>query len=385
MRIAITYPFHDKDWLGGRNYFASLFSAIQEVAPEKFEVILVMGKKTISTLPNDFPWIEVLRTPLLDRLHPAWLVRQLTLRKFENDFLLGRFLVKHRIDLLSHSGYLGRSLHIKTLPWLTDFQYMHVPECWTSKQISWIIQRYKDACKYGDAIVVSSEDARRDLNKFSPELNKPCYVLQFVSNPVDFEKLPSEKSIRQKYNLADNYLHLPNQFWANKNHRLVIDALAILKQGGIEITVVCTGKTFDPRMPNHFHDLMEYCKKKNVINNFRVLGLVPQSDLQGLMAYSAGVINPSRFEGWSTSVEEAKTLQKPLLLSDLAVHREQAPILGQFFSVDDPLTLASIMNQVVLGSSTVLDIEKINVYYKARLRLFGQHYVNIVSDLMRYH
>ena len=384
MRVAITYPFHDDDWLGGRNYFASLLSAIHEVAPDNFQVILVMGKKTISTLPNDFPWVEILRTPLLDRLHPAWLFRQLTLRKFENDVLLGRFLVKHRIDLLSHSGYLGKNSRIQTLPWLTDFQYMHLPEYWTPKQIDWIVQRYKDACKYGDAIIVSSEDASCDLNEFAPELNKPCYVMRFVSNPVDFEKLPSEAAIRRKYNLVGNYLHLPNQFWANKNHRLVIDALSILKRRGIDATVVCTGKSLDPRMPNHFQDLMNHCDKRGVMNNFRVLGLVSHSDLQGLMAHSAAVINPSRFEGWSTSVEEAKTLQKPLLLSDIPVHREQAPILGQFFSVDDPLTLADIINKVVSASPTPLDKEKITVDYKSRLRMYGQHYVDSILDLTRY-
>lgn len=382
MRIAITYPFHDKDWLGGRNYFASLLSAVHEVAPDNFQVILVMGKKTLSTLPDDFPWVEILRTSLLDRLHPAWLVRQLTLRKFENDFLLGRFLVKHRVNLLSHSGYLGRRFRIKTMPWLTDFQYMHLPEYWPPKQIDWIIQRYKDACEYGDAIIVSSEDARRDLNEFAPELKKPCYVMRFISNPVDFEKLPSEEVIRQKYNLMGKYLHLPNQFWANKNHRLVIDALAILKRGGINITVVCTGKSFDPRMPNHFQDLMDHCDKQGVMSNFRVVGLVSHADLQGLMAYSAAVINPSRFEGWSTSVEEAKTFQKPLLLSDIAVHREQAPTLGHFFSVDDPLALAEIMSKVVSFPSTPLDKENIAVVYKSRLCLYGQHYVDCILDLM---
>ena len=100
------------------------------------------------------------------------------------------------------------------------------------------------------------------------------------------------------------------------------------------------------------------------------------------MAYSAAVINPSRFEGWSTSVEEAKTFQKPLLLSDIAVHREQAPTLGHFFPVDDPLALADIMTKVVSSPSIPLDEENIAVDYKSRLCLYGQHYVDCILDLM---
>jgi len=32
----------------------------------------------------------------------------------------------------------------------------------------------------------------------------------------------------RKYHLPEMYLYLPNQFWTHKNHRLVVDALALL-------------------------------------------------------------------------------------------------------------------------------------------------------------
>jgi glycosyltransferase involved in cell wall biosynthesis len=42
------------------------------------------------------------------------------------------------------------------------------------------------------------------------------------------------------------------------------------------------------------------------------------------MRASTALINPSLFEGWSTTVEEAKSTGTPMILSDLGVHREQA-------------------------------------------------------------
>jgi hypothetical protein len=42
-------------------------------------------------------------------------------------------------------------------------------------------------------------------------------------------------------------------------------------------------------------------------------------------------VQPSLFEGWSTVVEDARSLGKPIVLSDLAVHQEQAPPDGIFF------------------------------------------------------
>ncbi len=56
------------------------------------------------------------------------------------------------------------------------------------------------------------------------------------------------------------------------------------------------------------------------------------------------MINPSRFEGWSTSVEEAKSLGKAILLSDIDVHREQAPERGTFFDPDSAEALAELIS-----------------------------------------
>jgi glycosyltransferase involved in cell wall biosynthesis len=294
MRIAIAYNFNDSDWFGGRNYFASLFSALDAISRPGLKMVLVMGHKTQSSLPEHFPSVEVLRTSMMDRMHPAWLARQVTLRKFQNDYLLAWYLSRHGIDLLSHSGYLGPRSSIRTLPWLYDFQFMHLPEYWTEQQIRWSEQRYNDACRHGHGLIVSSEDARHDLDNFAPWCDKPKYVMQFVSNPVDFDGLPTQEDIHSRYQLPARYFHLPNQFWSNKNHRCAIDALVVLKRAGVDATIACSGKTFDGRMPQYFDELMDYCRTQGVQDRFRVLGVVPHKDLQGLMAHATGVINPSR-------------------------------------------------------------------------------------------
>jgi len=111
----------------------------------------------------------------------------------------------------------------------------------------------------------------------------------------------------------------------------VIDALADLKSRGIRVTVLATGNARDHRFPEHFSGLMERVRTSGVEESFRVLGVVPYGDLLSLMRHSLAVINPSLCEGWSTTVEEAKALDKAVLLSDIAVHREQNPAKGIFF------------------------------------------------------
>ena len=382
MKVAFTYHFNDKDWNGGRNYFASLFNAINLVKPKDLQLVFITGKKTITSLPEEFPSLEVIRTPLLDRYHPYWLLRQLDLRLFDGDRLRARFLRNHDIDLLSHSGYLGQNSGVKTLDWLYDFQFMHLPEFWESKHLRWIEKRYSAACNQCNGVIVSSYSALKDLNHFAPLSKAPKHVLRFVSNPINFSHLLTRQEVTTKYSLPEKYIYLPNQFWTSKNHRLVIDALNILKRQGLNATVVCTGNTKDGRKPEYFDELMKYRSTLGLSEQFKVLGIIPYVDTQTLMAHSHAVLNPSRFEGWSTAVEEAKTFQKPLLLSDIPVHREQAPALGKFFTVDDSQALATLIHGILTSEYQEINQTNIAADYQSRLSDFGKAYLNILNSVM---
>jgi glycosyltransferase involved in cell wall biosynthesis len=383
MRVAFAYHFHDKDWHGGRNYFSSLFHAIELTRPAGLEIVFITGKKIITTLPAEFPKLEVIRTSLLDRYNPYWFLRQLDLRTLNSDRIFAHFLRKQNIDVLSHSGYLGFHSGIKTLPWLYDFQFMHLPEYWKTKHIKWAEQRYRASCNQADGVIVSSKSALNDLDHFAQNSKASKHVLQFVSNPINFSKLLTKQEISAEYRLPDKYLYLPNQFWSNKNHGLVIKALGILKEQNFEATVVCTGKTVDGRQPEYFDELMKQCADTGVSDQFRVLGIIPYTHTQSLMAHSHGVINPSRFEGWSTTVEEAKTFQKPLLLSDIPVHREQAPSLGEFFSTDDPAQLATLIKDTLSCTYQAIDEHNITASYQKRLKDFGNAYIKILEPMMK--
>ena len=377
-RVGIAYQFNDIDWLGGKNYFSTLFSALQRMHGNEFDFVLITGRKTRTSLPDDFKWLEVVKTSLMDRYSIAWLIRQIFLRTLGNDPLLSWYLRYRQIDILTHNGPLVKGGRVKSLPWLYDFQFLHLPELWKVKHVKWAKKRYKEACRHSDGIIVSSEDARKDLVAFAPWSSLPIHKLSFVSLPIDIASLTNKDLITKKYKLPKSFFYLPNQFWKNKNHKLVIDALLHLKNNNINITVVCSGKTTDGRQPKYFSELMRYCEEKNIKESLIILGIIPYQDLQSLMAASIAIINPSRFEGWSTTVEEAKTIGKPLLLSDISVHREQAPEVGQFFKVDDPIGLSMLMLDLFLSYKQDERVHPDQSRYLERQLLFAQNYLDIL-------
>jgi len=60
---------------------------------------------------------------------------------------------------------------------------------------------------------------------------------------------------------------------------------------------------------DYFDSVMRQIAERNLSRNFRYLGMIPLSHVYALLRVCAALINPSRFEGWNTSVEEAKSFK----------------------------------------------------------------------------
>jgi glycosyltransferase involved in cell wall biosynthesis len=194
------------------------------------------------------------------------------------------------------------------------------------------------------------------------------------------------KSIECKYGFKGPYFHLPNQFWAHKNHLVVLKAVKHLKQSGISVQVLCTGNTKDYRVTGaeYIDQLREFIEANDLHHNIRILGLIDYGDVLFLMRNAVAVINPSRFEGWSSSVEEAKSMGTPVILSNIGVHLEQNPANAHYFDPIDFVGLAGILRTVWYKSDTQSRFELENVaaeMLRERTLTFGKDYFRILTSI----
>jgi glycosyltransferase involved in cell wall biosynthesis len=146
--------------------------------------------------------------------------------------------------------------------------------------------------------------------------------------------------------LPSLFVLVANQFWQHKNHGLVVDAIAQASSAGVVIPVVMTGLPADYRDPANrsVSNLLQQIAKAGLSGQVVVLGQVPYGHLVALMRQATIIVQPSRYEGWNTSVEDAKALGTPLLCSDIPVHREQATDFGaHFFDVESASSLAKAL------------------------------------------
>jgi glycosyltransferase involved in cell wall biosynthesis len=343
LRVALAPEFGDQAWLGGVSYYRNLLAALQDCPERRIEPVIFAGRQASQTWLSSLPPFERCELASLTRGAVRWVARKIWRRIAGTDPLLERDLLAHRIDVLSHATHPGRRSALPTIAWIPDFQHRRLPDFFDVRERNVRDRQFRQQCEHATLVLVSSHAARKDLATFSAPAASKARVLHFVASVPDAALLPSRQTLSERYAIDGPYFFLPNQFWAHKNHAVVIEALALLKRDRTPLMVLATGNARDYRQPGHFPRLQARASELGLEREFRALGVVPYLDLMGLMQHAIAVVNPSRFEGWSTTVEEAKSLGKAVILSDQDVHREQAPPGGAYFDPDDAQALASLL------------------------------------------
>jgi glycosyltransferase involved in cell wall biosynthesis len=347
IRVAFVVPSFYQNWMGGINYYRNLLYAIQSTPDKRIEPVLVIGNKFNPALLREFTSVETITTAFLDHFSPQWSVRMAAKQITPTDWFLEGVFRRHNIDVVSHySGYLGSKSGMRLLGWIPDFQHVHYPEYFSKKELksrNWIFQ---NICGLSSRVLLSSKSAYEDFQDFAPGLIEKARIMHFVSQPNTAVLDPAlTMELDEKYRKYKKYYFLPNQFWKHKNHKVVFEAVKILKDRNRDITVLCSGSAGDYRNKRHHDELLEYLRVNHLEENIRILGMINSADLFYLMRKGVSVLNPSLFEGWSTTVEEAKSLGKNVILSDIPVHREQNPPGGVFFNPHDAEELATVLDR----------------------------------------
>lgn len=381
--IRVGFPNPSKS-PGKYNYYRSLITAIKAIPNGSIEPVIIMG--TDQQDPDlDFPRVNIIRSKLLDSGTTLGTLRRQISRAYGFDLLLEWLCHTHRIQALSHFGFMRPRSKVKTLAWIYDFQHKHLPGYFSEKELNNRDKSFEGICRHADTVIVSSQDSANDLQNFYPNSVAKTRVLHFVGAPNAGVEIPSEELIRF-YDIPGKFFALPNQFWVHKNHRVVLEALKILGDQGEVVTVLATGSSNDPRNPNYYDELIADIERYGLKKRFLVLGVIPYDHVLSIIRNSVAVINPSYFEGWSTSVEEAKSLGKRVLLSSLRVHQEQAPARGSFFSPDDPAALARLMAQAWHNYNPAEEIQetaRATQQIPTRLVEFGKRYEELVLELVK--
>lgn len=332
-RIALTALGDNANWTGGLYYIKNIaFVILQNTNITSLYDIYIFSKK------KD---VEIFRD-----IEGCFLIEVTANNKFTVFFEC----IKNKIDYLFPYGHelpFGRS---KSIAWIPDFQHNHFPELFTASECK------KRTKKYGKYIrknwlILSSNDALNDAKVFYASRTEKVCIMHFVSYiEPEIAKINDalQMEIDRKYFLEKGeYACVMNQFWQHKNHIVILEAMKeyFRNNPNSNFKFVFTGQMEDYRAPQYIENLKTLFEEEQIKKHSVLLGFVDRVEQIALMRNAAYVIQPSLFEGWGTVVEDAKVLDKTILLSDIPVHREQMSEKCILFNPYDSVILAKLIEE----------------------------------------
>lgn len=367
-------------WMGGTEYIRNLLHALAAAGSAEptlfcFADAADRWRDCDAKLAPVPPLLDL---PLVDRLGI-------------NNRHFARTLREHSVDFLYPLTYGNREYIGLTFPlrrtlrdtawagWIPDFQHRHLPHFFTPRQITFRDAGIRDLLREAKTLVLSSDAAEVDLHTFFPGFGGRVEVLRFGTCPrADWYEPFTDVDPAW----PERFLLVCNQFWAHKNHATVFAALRILHSRGVRPTVLCTGALDDGRDLDCAAKVRAALAQDGLADQVHLLGLIPRRAQIELLRRCAAVIQPSLFEGWSTVVEDARVFEKPLLLSSIAVHREQDPPGARFFDPENAEQLADVIarawEELPHGIDATAEARG-RAAAQDRLRQIGKHLLEIAG------
>jgi hypothetical protein len=382
IRIAFIINFNVVDWLGGYNVIKNLILSINLNTPKNLQIFVFIKESESEKYFRDLN-VNIIRTnffsniSLARRVYSKLQILILGKSKFFEDFFL-----KYKINLVSHYMPLGRNSEIKSFSWITDFQHLYYPQYFTFLQRFFRTINIFYTANSSSKIILSSNASASDLKKIINFNLKKIFVHPFFFGNYNPKNIININKLRKKFKIKKNFFFLPNQYWFHKNHLLVLKSIVDLKKRyNLSINIISSGSIYAKNSKIYYQKVDDFIEEKGLRDNYKYIGIVSEKELWSLMYYSLAIINPSEFEGWNTSVMQAKALSKYNIVSNIKAHIEQK----------NSKTILFVNNDVISLSEAILKFlnNKKKDNYKKNKRInnidfinYGKKYINLVKSVI---
>jgi glycosyltransferase involved in cell wall biosynthesis len=374
LKLGIIFNFNSS-WMGGIIYILNLIRTLDFLDDEEKPEIFLFYRADLKKFADqiDYPYLKSIEWSF-----PSVYKGYISSWARGKNIFVSSILKRYELDGIYplHDYPVRTRSKTKLVSWYADLQHEHYPGFFSRRKLLERTMRIRFILRNSDYLVVSSKAVLDDFNRFF-KLNSrlKTYIFHFVSVIEDFSGLDIN-DIRKKYNLPERYYMVSNQFHKHKNHKVLLEALVRLKDKGISIHLAMTGRFPQASHSPYMQDLHSIIDVNNLKSQISLLGIIPRNEQLLLMKYAQAVLQPSLFEGWSTVIEDAISLQVPVIAASLPVNIEQLGQLGNYFDPSDDQKLAEI-----LGSFPDRDIKDIFYEgYHERVRKAAKTFISFFTS-----
>lgn len=331
MRIGIGLNLFLPDSGGVSNYAVTLLRHWHQYAPEHPMVLFTFDHNE----------------PMLSQLPPE-------ARRHERRIQVQEDVFKHldEIDLYfcPFSSLWPRPMPLPTALTFHDMQERFYPQYFTQAQLEERFFHYDWSLRMADAVIAVSDFTRRsciDLVGISPR------KIRTVHHAPDALPAPRRPDGWEEANGWDRFVYYPANYWAHKNHTILLQALRQLREAGLPVRCVLTGSLFD----------QEQAWRQNVAaagleGAVRHLGRRPREEVSWLFHHARALVFPSLFEGFGIPLVEAMHSGCPIACSGVTGVPEVVQGNALYFNPTDAAEVARAIERVWTDDALCADLAR---------------------------
>lgn len=256
---------------------------------------------------------------------------------------------------------------VPTVSLIVDLQYLAYPQFFSADDFYYRDRHFKAACAVADRLVCISDYVRQTVLENS-SLNAERVTTIQISLPQRISRVSSSQAeaVLDQWKLApERYLLYPANFWAHKNHEMLLTAFSLFRHQhpASDLKLVCTGAP-DTRQQR----LREATTQMGLQESIVFPGYLADVSFAALLQSCRAVIFPSLYEGFGMPVLEAMAFDKPVLCSNVTSLPEVGGDAALCFDPRQPQEIAAAINRI--ENDPALISELIDRGHR-RVELFG--------------
>ena len=294
-----------------------------------------------------------------------------------------KILKNDEIDLVYFLSPNVLSLGLGDIPFiftLWDLGHLDVPEFPEVSYNNTFEQKeflYTRCLKKAYKVIVDSRYAKYNVIKRYNLAVKRIKVLKFLPNISSFKEAPFI-NIKKKYNINNDYVFYPAQFWPHKNHIYILRAIKILKEEkGINIDVIFCGSD-----KGNLEYILQKSQEYGIKNQVHYLGFVTNTEIPYLYKQCLSMVMPTYLGPTNIPPLEAFYYKVPVCYSDFPYFREQVKDAAFFINLKDPNNLVqslidirdnNAVEEKILKGVDILGSWKDDDFYKGLMDLIYEY------------
>jgi len=279
---------------------------------------------------------KVARSPLAPIARAAWRLFRRTRPVSQGIATSDGLAERLGADLVHFPTQIGYLTALPTIYQPHDLQHLHLPQFFTATERNWRSLVYPVYCTQAALVLVESSWTKDDVARsyaIDPDKIAVCPYPPATAGyraPSDAESTATRRKLRHT-----EFVFYPANTWPHKNHLRLLEALALLKDSGLRVPLVCTGSAtpFRAQIDAAIHRL-------GLDDQVQFMGYVSEAEIKALYHLCTAVVVPTKFESVSFPIWEAFDAGKAVACSTATSLPMQVGEAGIQFDPDDAQGMA---------------------------------------------